>query len=64
MKISEKWKRPLRLVIVTIIITIILLINNYGIKFTFHFDFQSIPAKKDIPPPAIRATDTWVIPES
>jgi len=64
MKISEKWKRPVRLALVTIILVILLMANEFGVKFGFHFDFQSIPEKTVSPPLAQRTTGLWLTPES
>ncbi len=53
-KIAELWSLAWRLGLIIVFLIVVFLTNSYGVKFGFHFDFQSIPAKKEILPPGLR----------
>ena len=60
-KIAERWKRALRLALVTVLLAIIFLMNKYEVAIGFNFLFQSKPVMTQ--PPAPEALRTGIIVE-
>ena len=55
MKIPEKWKRPIRLALITILLALVFVMNQYEFGFSFKIYFQSAPVTEETPAnPALR----------
>ncbi len=49
MKISERWKRPFRFLLILLLLGIFLVMNKWGINFQISFHFKSTPIEREIP---------------
>ncbi len=56
MKISERWKRPLRLALVLLLLGIFMVLNKWGINFQISFHLKSVPIEREIPDDDSRKT--------
>ena len=64
MKIPEKWKRPLRLALITLLLALVFIMNKYEFGFSLKIYFQSAPVTPETPAnPALRAGEPWLIHE-
>ena len=64
MKMSEKWKRPIRIALITMLLALVFVMNKYEFGFSLKIYFQSSPVKQETPAnPALRVGDTWLIRE-
>ena len=57
MKIPEKWKRPFRLVPVTILLAILFMLNDWGVDFKISFHLKSVPIEREDPAPEALQVD-------
>ncbi len=67
-KQESPWKKALWIALWAVLLSIVFLINKYGIEFHIGFKFQSYPEKEvetsdDLRRTALRTGDTWTDPD-
>lgn len=67
-KISERWKRPIRVAFVTVLVffmmAVLFAFNEWHFRIGFEFKFQSDPRKTEDPAnPALEANTQWLTRE-